>query len=390
MSREPSTEINRMDARFDVIEGNIKQWISNLPNNTDVYDLDLGGGQLAKIVESCYNTRITGYAKNNFFKNIAVNGEKLTNGKYFTSGIDAQTLEEFKNDMEKFVRNIKANWSKIYCIGNPAYTIGLGRVNIYHVSLETLALLDVAGLLYIIPYKWMAQPDRPLGKSVRKSLKVLGIKTIIINPLDLFKDTGVLTETCTVICEKGYKGDINIRNNDGTESFLVTQAEFDDRIFPFFDQSKRNLIMKHKQTQENRIFFDSSTDSNGVKSKYDQQWVLMTSYQKNNYDKDPINPVKAFNIPSDRTTKDMIANGQVFSNEQEAREMSGRWNSYLFSKPIQWHFKNTRMSTTLDDPQLDYVPNFINNQPTKIYTDQDIYRMGNYTAEEIEIIENDR
>ena len=389
MSREPSTEINRIDARFDSIENNIRSWISTLPKELTIIDLDIGGGQLAKIAESCYNS-VGGYATNNLFLNYAVNDKNLNASNYFSSGIDVNTQTEFRNEMKKFVSTIKPNWNKLAIIGNPAYTIGQSRTTIYHVSLETLTLLDPAGLLYIIPYKWMSQTDTPLAKETRKSLKKLGIKTIMINPLDLFKDTGVMTETCTVICERDYKGDIKIQNNEGTESFMITQTEFDDRIWPFFDQEKKDLLIKHKQTEQTRLFFDKSKSSHLVKKKYVGKWVPKTSYQKNGYDKDPINPLKPLKIDADRSTLDLIAGGMSFDNEQDCQNYCDRWNSYLFTKPIQWHFKNTRMSTTLDAPQLNYVPNFIDNNPKKIYTDADIYEMGNYTDEEIRIIEDDR
>ena len=390
MPKEPSTEINRIDARFDSIEHNIRAWIQSLPKGLAIIDLDIGGGQLAKIAESCYND-VIGYAQNEFFKNIAVSKEKLVEANYKVSGVDGwNDKAEFLNMKEKFIQNIQADWTKLAVIGNPAYTIGKGRTPIYDVSLDTLSLLDLAGLLYIIPTKWMSRNGDSLGIEVRKSLRKLGIKTIVINPLDLFKDTGVITETCTVICERGYKGDIKIQNNEGTESFTITQAEFDDRIWPFFDQEKKDLLMKHKQTENTRLFFDKSSDNNVVKKKYLGRWIPKTSYQKENYNKDPINKLKPLKTDADRTTTDMVAGGVSFDNEQDCQTYCDRWNSYLFTKPIQWHFKNTRMSTTLDKPQLNYVPNFIKNDPKKIYTDADIYDMGNYTDEEIRIIEDDR
>lgn len=387
-SREPSTELHRLDAEFDKIEPNIKQWLKGLPNGYTVYDFDIGGGQLAKITESCYNS-IVGYASNELFLNIASTQRQLSKGTYQVSGIDANDKETFKEKMIKFIKTIEADWSKVVVIGNPAYTIGQGRTPIYNVSLEVLEALGLAGLLYIIPYKWMSQIDTGVGKEVRNSLKKLGIKLIIINPLDLFKDTGVKTETCTVICERGYKGPITVTNNDGTLSFSLTQKEFDDRIWPFFNQDKKNLLIKHRQTESSRIFFDKSTDSNGYKKKYQGKWIPKTSYQKEGYDKNPINRLTPLFVKNDRKTTDMVAGGMSFNNKQNCQTYCDYWNSYLFSKPIQWHFKNTRMSTTLDGPQFDYVPNFINNNPTQIYTDKDIYKLGGYTPQEIKLIEDD-
>lgn len=390
MPKEPSTEINRIDARFDSIEHNIRAWIQTLPKGLTVIDLDIGGGQLAKIAESYYND-VIGYAQNEFFKNIAVSKEKLVESNYKVSGVDGwNDKQEFSYMKEKFIQTIQADWTKLAVIGNPAYTIGKSRTPIYDTSLNILVLVDPAGLLYIIPTKWMSRNEDSLGIDVRNSLKKLGIKLIIINPLDLFKDTGVITETCTVICERGYKGDIKIQNNDGTQSFTITQAEFDDRIWPFFDRGKKDLLMKYKQTENTRIFFDKSTDNKGVKKRYLGRWIPKTSYQKESYDKDPINKLKPLKIDADRKTTDMVAGGVSFDNKQDCQIYCDRWNSYLFTKPIQWHFKNSRMSTTLDGPQLNYVPNFIDNDPKKIYTDADIYEMGNYKDEEIRIIEDDR
>ena len=381
----------RTQVNFTGLAPEIRNFCKKLPSNGHIIDFDIAGGQLAEIAESCYN-KVNGYAPNQVLLNVGT--KQLKKQNYAISNVDAEDKNTYQQDFRSLMKKIIPNWSQVYVIGNPAYTIGQSKTEIYDVSLEVLADMGPAGLLYIIPMKWFSRTQDKLGKSVRNSLKRLGLKRIIINSINLFQDTGVKTETCTVICEKGYSGDIEIVSEAGTQSFQITRTELDSRILPFFDRSKAVLINSRKPATP--FVFEKSTDAGGQKNKFLNKWCPATSYKKEGYEINPINKLQpklinntTMKTPKGKSTLWMIFEGKIFSSKKDCQEYCDWANSYLFSKPIKWHFKNTRMSTTLDGPQVSMVPNYINSTPTKIYTDQDIYTLGNYTKAEKDLIEND-
>lgn len=113
-------------------------------------------------------------------------------------------------------------------MGNPPYQIKISRTgsrHIYNKFIENISNLKPEMFCFIIPDNWMIQPNS-LGISVRFNLFSMGLKTVQMNPLNLFGD--VTVETCTVFCQKGYNGNISIILEDGT----ILERKRNDVLIP--------------------------------------------------------------------------------------------------------------------------------------------------------------
>lgn len=255
-------------------------------------------------------------------------------------------------------------------VGNPPYNDGSkGRAPIYDKFLEKLAKVQPKKITFIIPTNWFSQPHTKLGKDVRRFLKELGVYKIEINPIDLFETATV--GTCTVFCERNYRGNISLGTNN--DNFFIN--DFDETILPF-DTVTRNLLNRLKPSSPYTTHSGNKGNTN--------QWRIMTSYRKERFDIDPLNPLKVFEPNYKSQGGYRVFCG--FDSEILANEYLEYYSSFWHSKLIKFILRKTRNSTTLDNPQITWVPKVVIDHK---FTDTELYRLFNLSNEEIEKVEDD-
>jgi hypothetical protein len=257
-------------------------------------------------------------------------------------------------------------------IGNPPYNDGsAARVPIYPTILKNYSLAIPNFTFQVIPANWFSQPDSPVGKSVRASLKKLGIYKITLNPYDTF--TTAKVKTCTVFCRKGHSGDIVLVDSESNKHAII--KDFDSQILYTADQNELDLLYSLKP-------FQPWTTHEG--SKVDQQkWRVATSYRKENFEITPLNPLKVLEPYYKSESGYRVFSG--FTTEQEAVAAQEQYQSFWHSKLVFWILKKTRTSTTLDNPQIAWVPRI---KIDRIFTDIDLYTAFNLTDDQISMIES--
>jgi hypothetical protein len=349
--------------------------LDNLPdsvwtsNSTKFFDPAIGGGQFVKMIEqrltahghSAENIkqRVFGFEESNLHIQFAVNKHNLA-GQYV------------RKPYKKFFE-MEGIMKDMIVAGNPPYNDGSQARNpIYDKFLEKLSKNKPQFVTFIIPSNWFSQSHTKLGKDVRKYLRALGVYKIRINPVNLFE--GVTVGTCTVLCKAGYRGDIVLCNADKSIEFVINN--FDEQIIPEFDIVVRNLLNRLKPTTPfvtypgNRYHTD--------------EWRIMTSYRKERFDLEPLNPLKVFEpeYESQSGYRAFVS----FKTKSQAETHLEQYRSFWHSKLVKFVMRKTRTSTTLDNPQLFWVPTL---KISQVYTDQDLYKIFNLTDEEIQRVEDD-
>lgn len=328
-------------------------------NKLSIFDPDIGGGQFVSVAEKLIgHARVSGLSENEMDINYAMSKLGLK-GKY---------------SVGNFLKTGTVNMKNKIVVGNPPYNDGSkGRNPIYDKFLEKLANNLPNKVVFIIPTNWFSQNQTKLGKDVRKYLKALGVYKIVLNPVDLFK--GVTVGTCTVFCEKGYTGDVVLFNDTQTSS--VTIDNFNDQILTEFDPVSLGLLKRLKPV------IPYSTHS-GNKNDTDK-WRIITSYRKERFDLEPLNPLKV--MEPEYKSQGGYRVFTSFDTKEEAKTYLEYYKSFWHSKLVKFIMRRTRTSTTLDNPQLRWVPTI--DAFDKVYTDQDLYKMFNLSKEEIKVVEND-
>lgn len=259
-------------------------------------------------------------------------------------------------------------------IGNPPYNDGSSaRIPIYPTILKNYAR-DIPDYTFqVIPANWFSQPDSAMGKSVRSSLKRLGLYLIKLNPYETF--TTAKVKTCTVFCRKGYQGDIRLEDLVSGHNTVV--RDFEGQILYTADNAELDLLYRLKPDQQ-------WTTHEG--SKKDQmKWRIATSYRKENFDQVPLNPLKILE-PYYKSESGYRVFAS-FATEQEAVDALPKYQSFWSSDLVVWILKNTRTSTTLDNPQLAWVPRV---KIDRVFTNDDINQQFELSNDETRIVNGSR
>ena len=164
----------------------VKNLIANeIPDSTlldptvIICDPAIAGGQIISLIEkrmlalgiseSEVCRRVYGYETDSIARDYAYNINGLK-GNYSVSSYEEH---EYKT----------AN----VIVGNPPYNDGTAARNpIYHTFLENFSKVAPDYTYVVVQANWLTQPDKKLGKSVRDSLRKLGVYKIVINPDDTF------------------------------------------------------------------------------------------------------------------------------------------------------------------------------------------------------------
>jgi len=112
-------------------------------------------------------------------------------------------------------------------------------------------------------------------------------------------------------------------------------------------------------------------------------WRIMTSYRKENFEIIPLNQLKVMEPNYKSQTGYRVF--AEFATQAEAEQALIWYKSFWHSKLVSWILQRTRTSTTLDNPQITWVPKIVID---KTFTDQDLYKIFNLTKKQIKTIED--
>ena len=326
-----------------------------------ILDPAIAGGQIVSAVEkqmtslgisdSEISTRVFGFEEDSMAVDYAINRHKLK-GKYQVS-------------------NSRPNMNADIVVGNPPYNDGSKARNpIYHLFLENFSKNPPEYLSMVIQANWFTQPDNKLGKSVRSSLKKLGVFKIVINPYDTFETAKV--KTCTVFCRRGYTGNVILVDGDTGNQTIITNL--DNVILYTVDSLELSILNNLKPAQPWKTFAGNKGNPN--------KWRIATSYRKENFDVVPLNPLKLME-PNYQSQSGYRVFAE-FDTEDQAKQALEWYKSFWHSKLVTWILKKTRTSTTLDNPQIIWIPKVA---ITQTFTDKDLYAMFNLNQQQIDLIE---
>jgi len=361
--------------KFDLTEL-ANEMLDNIPeesfssSTTTFLDPAMAGGQFVKAVvdrlrkyghtDENITSRVYGYESNKMRLNIA---------KAKTGNVGQFEKNNFAED------DIMFDFNNAEVVGNPPYNDGSsGRAPIYQKFLEKLVKGNPNSVVFIIPTNWFSQPHTKLGKDVREYLTALGVYKIQMNPVNLFE--GVTVSTCTVFCKKGYNKSVKLFNINNSSSFDLDNLH--DQIVPEFDDVSRALIKNLKPANP----YTTHSGSKGDTSKY----RIATSYMCYNIlSERPLNELKVLEPNFEKQSGYRVF--AEFNTKEEADRALVYYNSFWHSNIVQFILRRTRTSTTLDNPQLIFVPEV--SSFDKIFTDAELYNMFSLTAEEIKKVEDD-
>jgi hypothetical protein len=250
------------------------------------------------------------------------------------------------------------------CLGNPPYQVPISRTGSIHIYQEFVKKACELGehILFVIPDNWMVQNNK-LGNQVRSILECAGLKKVTINSMEIFKPATV--ETCSIYCESGYKGDVEMVK-DGVSYFrnryqpIIPIDDVGNRIIgKVKDEVRENWKVIHPNSAKPAYFVGPAYRSFGVFT---------------------IEPIHIFSNEN--------CNGRVglleCSSKEDADEKLGFYKTYFESKLMRFVLLVTRTSYALDSPQISFIPKM---PMTRTWTDQELYSHFNLTADEIEYIE---
>lgn len=358
---------DRLKFKMDFIKNLIADEIPDtvlLDSSMTIHDPAIAGGQIIGEIESRMKQlginsdeiaqRVSGFEEDSISVDYAVNKNNL-NGEFRVKPLDKQTS-----------MNVKI------AVGNPPYNDGSAARNpIYHLFLENFAKNPPDYTFKVIQANWFTQPDKKLGKSVRNSLKKLGVYKIVINPYNTFENAKV--KTCTVFCRKGYDGDVELIDSD--TGFTRTLTDLNQIILYTVDPDELEILNKLKPEEPWTTYSGNKKDTN--------KWRIVTSYRKENFDITPLNPLKV--MEPDFESQGGYRVFASFDTKQVAEAELEKYKSFWHSKLVVWIMQRTRTSTTLDNPQVIWVPKI---DIDRVFTDEDLYKHFNLTRKQIKIIED--
>lgn len=341
---------------------NLHDYVKHLLETIDYkkykfFDPEMGGGQFVSVAEELVGPEnVFGFSENPM---------DINYGK-------ARLGLKGSYNVGNFLEDKLPNLTGTIAVGNPPYNDGsVGRNPIYDKFLAKLVQGKPEQVVFIVPTNWFPQTHTKLGQDVRKHLKKLGVYKIYVNPETLFE--GVKVGTCTVFCKKGYTGIVELIEAETNKS--ITLTNLDEQILTVFDPIVLAMLKRLKP----EVPFITKP---GAKEHPDK-WRIATSYRKENFDVEPLNTVRVME-PNYKSQKGYRVFA-TFETKDEAEEHVEYYKSFWHSKLIKFIMQRTRTSTTLDNPQLRWIPVIDIN---KKFTDEELYQIFNLTKEEINLVES--
>ena len=255
---------------------------------------------------------------------------------------------------------------------NPPYNDGsAGNAPIYQHFVEKVKQHKPRAAVIIVQANWMMQATA-LGKQMRKDLTAIGVKRLILNPVDAFPNAKV--RTVSMICEPGYQGKVEFVDAATKEQRLINNF---DELIPFIGNGTKVDLLERLKAQGGWATWQGDTgDTN--------KWRVVVSYKNFDIKKDPLGHLKVIEPNyAKQSGYRVFAN---FDTEVAAQQALSIYESFWKSRLILFVLKYTRVSNTLDNPQIAWVPKIALN---KVYSDQDLYTHFNLTEQEQTTINED-
>lgn len=296
--------------------------------------------------------------------------------------------------------NVETRWTDIFKLGyqgeegmsvfddavwlmNPPYNDGSKANNpVYQHFIDKVAKFKPKAAVIIVQANWLMR-DNKIAEKIRADLKKIGLRKMILNPVDAFP--GASVRTVSLICERGYD-DVITFEEAATGKSITLHSLYG--LIPFcFDEEKLDLLKKLRPVANDAIKFPAGPKKGNEWKEY----FIATAYQNFDIAGDPFGHIR---ILPPNTGKEFdetrAASGyrimQTCYSKEEADVALENIRSYWHSKLVTFIMKYRRTSYTLDNLQISWVPSV---DFTKKYTDKDLYKLFDLTDREIELIESE-
>jgi hypothetical protein len=255
---------------------------------------------------------------------------------------------------------------------NPPYNDGsAGNAPIYQHFVEKVKQYKPRAAVIIVQANWMMQ-STALGKQMRRDLKAIGVKRLILNPVDAFPNAKV--RTVSMICEPGYQGKVEFVDAATNEQRCINNF---DELIPFIGDANKIDLLERLKNQGSWTTWQGNTGNTN-------KWRVVVSYKNFEIKKDPLGHLKVIDPNFAKQSGYRVF--AEFDTEADAVQALDFYRSFWKSKLVSFILKYTRVSNTLDNPQIAWVPKM---SMTKVYSDQDIYTHFNLTQDEQRTVDED-
>lgn len=266
---------------------------------------------------------------------------------------------------------------------NPPYNDGSKANNpVYQNFIDKVVQFKPKAAVIIVQANWLMR-DNKISNKIRNDLKKIGLRKMILNPVDAFP--GASVKTVSLICERGYDDVITFEEASTGKSIILQSLH---GLIPFcFDEDKIALLHKLRPIEAKAIKFPAGPKKGNEWKEY----FVATAYQNFDIAKDPFGHIRILspNFGSEFDSTRAASGYRIMetcSTKEEADEKLKYVRSYWHSKLVTFIMKYRRTSYTLDNLQISWVP-FVSLD--KEYTDDEIYKKFNLSAEEIALIESE-
>lgn len=266
---------------------------------------------------------------------------------------------------------------------NPPYNDGSKANNpVYQNFIDKVAQFKPKAAVIIVQANWLMR-DNKISNKIRSDLKKIGLRKMILNPVDAFP--GASVRTVSLVCERDYSGEIIFEEASTGKSITLQSLH---GLIPFcFDEDKLELLHKLRPTAASAIKFPAGPKKGNEWKEY----FVATAYQNFDIAKDPFGHIRI--LPpnfGDKFDETRAASGYrimaTCATKEEADDKLKYVRSYWHSKLVTFIMKYRRTSYTLDNLQISWVPQIELN---KEYTDEEIYKKFNLSQAEINLIESE-
>jgi hypothetical protein len=304
---------------------------------------------------------------NNIKKNVVAMDKFIC----FTNRINR--VYNIQAEAKDFLKEESIDMNNAVWLLNPPYNDGSkGNAPIYQHFVEKVKLYKPKAAIIIVQANWLMQKSK-LGKQMRKDLKEIGIKRLTINAVDAFPKAKV--RTVSMLCESGYTGSVTLADAVTKDHRVI--KNFDDLI-PFLGHSgKFDLIDRLRS-------LGGSWTTRSGKEGDTNKWRIVVSYKNFEIKKDPLGHMKI--IEPNFTKQSGYRVFSEYDTEADAISALEIYKSFWRSKLITFILRYTRVSNTLDNPQIAWVPKVA---LTKVYTEEEVYKLFNLTQAEIDLVEDE-